>query len=784
MELEKNTTNIVPAEIIYCSLDIETSGFDPLKDEILEVGFVKFQVSPARPDHSGGNPKFQILEEWTRVFKPTKPVDSKILGLTGIKQAELDVAPEFSEFKEILQSKVSGTVIVGHNVVFDIKFLEAAGIVFSGKVVDTLDLVQWILPTHHSYNLENLMHYFGIKHPDAHRALADAKACLEVLSQMLKEYESFNQKLKTEIFSLIGPFSFEWKVLLDNVKRKTDLGVVKAASVKKNRALAEQKIKFESKRIYNFVLREDWQEIVVKNLTKLRKKSLIVFAKKQDAIKFWKEEGVSSIWEGRYAFDAEKFEVFRKGELSAEEVRFCLKVLVWQYTNWQTESILDLNLSFFGAQFKDLVTTGKVAYKETEKVLSCDIHTFLSLETNEVLQERQVVLMGLAEFEQAVSLNLTEKVSWSYVNYILKTIYNPELGYGKVEHKKQVEELLNASDLFFGIVSALLQTEPPTFLDVSMTEEFLGSSNYGKIKDAAFGFAQKLKSFGQETGTEDLLNVERNLVKFFTSEPNRVKWIELSEKRCAFNNAPLLISEYAERTFKNYPNCFFVDSLAPMQTVKYFVERLGISSWRYEEAKQNKKLSGDLFSALKKVHCEALPKVLESSEILKIIGKSGLPGAVLFGSPKVLKDFYSENYEVLKTYASLSVQSATGGTNKLFNNFSINSNGLLLATDRTVLKAILSNTENSRPVKLNVKTLVVLRLPFDSVSHPYAQALAAIYPNAFQAMALPKALYNFHKLLTFFSGKQLKNVYLCDQKLNKEYAKAFCDYLDVFAGKA
>src|SRR5947209_3056825 len=104
---------------IYCSLDIETSGFDPLKNEILEVGFVLFQIKDA---------KFKILEEWTRVFKPAKAVSSQIFGLTGITQGELDKAEDFAEHKQELQTKLAGAVIVGHNVVFDIKFLESVGI--------------------------------------------------------------------------------------------------------------------------------------------------------------------------------------------------------------------------------------------------------------------------------------------------------------------------------------------------------------------------------------------------------------------------------------------------------------------------------------------------------------------------------------------------------------------------------------------------------------------------------------------------------------------------------
>ena len=104
---------------VYCSLDIETSGFDPLTSEILEVGFVFFKVSK-----SG----LEFTEEWTQVFKPHKEVPAKILGLTGITQKELEEAPDFSLHKEFLQEKLGNAIIVGHNISFDTNFLKGLGL--------------------------------------------------------------------------------------------------------------------------------------------------------------------------------------------------------------------------------------------------------------------------------------------------------------------------------------------------------------------------------------------------------------------------------------------------------------------------------------------------------------------------------------------------------------------------------------------------------------------------------------------------------------------------------
>ena len=55
---------------------------------------------------------------------------------------------------------------------------------------------QSLVPLQSTAMSENLMHYFGVPHTEAHRALADAKASLKVLQGLLKVFSDFPQKLK------------------------------------------------------------------------------------------------------------------------------------------------------------------------------------------------------------------------------------------------------------------------------------------------------------------------------------------------------------------------------------------------------------------------------------------------------------------------------------------------------------------------------------------------------------------------------------------------------------
>jgi DNA polymerase III alpha subunit (gram-positive type) len=208
---EKTKALTANPEQIYCSVDLEFTGFDPLRDQILEIGIAFFKLS------AGNKQAFEIIEQWDQVFKPSIEVHPKILGLTGITQDELDHAPEFSEHRDFLQEKLGDAIIVGHNPVMDVKFLEAYGIKLSGKVIDTLELVQFILPTHHSYNLENLVHYFGIKHSvdgQAHRALVDAFSTIAVLENLMHLHQQFSAELKTELQTVISRGNFLWNNLL------------------------------------------------------------------------------------------------------------------------------------------------------------------------------------------------------------------------------------------------------------------------------------------------------------------------------------------------------------------------------------------------------------------------------------------------------------------------------------------------------------------------------------------------------------------------------------------
>jgi DNA polymerase III epsilon subunit-like protein len=754
---------------VYCSLDIETTGFDPLKDEILEVGFIFFTL-----DKKG----LKLGEEYTQVFKPSVEVPAKILGLTGITQAELENAPKFTEHKEIIQSKLKDAVIVGHNIIFDIRFLEASGIKFSGKTIDTLDLVQWLLPTHHSYNLENLMHFFGISHKDAHRALADAKASVKVLEKLFGIYSNFSKETKQKIQKIIEPKEVTWKEFLELEWTKVKL-VPKKERTKKleSQNIFEDFGSIEKNKIYNLPFGFAGLAELFPYLNKQKKKLLFVLPKKQDVVSLCNNLGLVSVFNEDENFNAERFNEFlNRAELTLEEIKFILKILVWQEEMPESINLFDLNLSFFGGQFKNLIN-GKEVVEPKDKIVVTDQKTFLDLAKENKFNKRLVIIENLAEFESKATFGIGQRVSWGSFIYNLKSFYNLENSLEDSEYKTPVEELTMATDMFFGLTMALLKKQDSGFNYVKVTEEFTYSEEYRKVQKVSESFIEKIETYNKILKSEKLDSLKLGLVSFFQSETNTVKWFEISEKTCVFQSAPIDIKPLLNNLWPKFAGVSFIDCLCSPKFYEYFNTRLGLENFEVKPVKlsEGKGVQADLFSQTKKISCYIQSQ--DSKTLLTDVAENNLPAVVLFGSQLAVKEFYEAHYAELKEYAFLLAQSASGGSNKMLNNFDINQNSLLLATDKFILKYITGNTSSATKENLEVKTLVLGHLPFEQFSHPYQEAVSAQFENVFMDFALPRALLNFHKLLVFFYSKKLANVYLTDAKMQKEYGKFFKEYL-------
>jgi len=148
---------------VYVALDLETTGLDPERDSIIEIGAVRF-----RDD--------RVFETFSSPVNPGRPIPYRIQQLTGITNEDVADAPPLAAVRERLLRFVGTHTVVGHNVGFDLAFLRRQGMLQGQYSVDTFELAGILMPHAARYSLARLAEELEIDFPEQHRALADAEA--------------------------------------------------------------------------------------------------------------------------------------------------------------------------------------------------------------------------------------------------------------------------------------------------------------------------------------------------------------------------------------------------------------------------------------------------------------------------------------------------------------------------------------------------------------------------------------------------------------------------------
>lgn len=162
----------------YVVFDIETTGFGPVKDKIIEIGAVKVINGT-------------IVDKFSSFINPEIPIPYEIEQLTGIKDEmvleypTIDVIlPQFLEF-------CMGSALVAHNAGFDVSFItkksEELGFKNDFTVIDTVGLARILLPELSRYKLNTVAKALDISLENHHRAVDDAGATAEIFVKFISK---------------------------------------------------------------------------------------------------------------------------------------------------------------------------------------------------------------------------------------------------------------------------------------------------------------------------------------------------------------------------------------------------------------------------------------------------------------------------------------------------------------------------------------------------------------------------------------------------------------------
>jgi predicted DnaQ family exonuclease/DinG family helicase len=166
---------------VCVALDLEATGMDPARDEVIEVGAVKFRGSA-------------VIARFDALVRPSGPISLGIQSLTGLTNEQLHAAPLFAAVAPKLRDFVKQAPIVGQSVDMDLEMLAAAGLRFNNTRYDTFELATVLLPELPAYNLGTIAAVLGVEVPHKHRAAADAETTMAVFNRLVERAEMFDDE--------------------------------------------------------------------------------------------------------------------------------------------------------------------------------------------------------------------------------------------------------------------------------------------------------------------------------------------------------------------------------------------------------------------------------------------------------------------------------------------------------------------------------------------------------------------------------------------------------------
>ncbi|MBD3224635.1 MAG: DEAD/DEAH box helicase [Caldithrix sp.] len=205
----------------FIVIDLETTGLDPEKDQIIEIGAIKYE-------------RGQEKEVFEQLINPERPIPEFITRLTGITDKHVQDQPTFSQIFDRLDQFIGHTAFIGQQINFDISFLEYQYRArhndfnnWENRVmrfqylkntrIDTLFLSRIFLPFLTSFKLGDLADSFGVDLNNAHRAIDDARATGQVFLELLDRILTVDNKSIADIINLIYPNSARAKTFFTPV---------------------------------------------------------------------------------------------------------------------------------------------------------------------------------------------------------------------------------------------------------------------------------------------------------------------------------------------------------------------------------------------------------------------------------------------------------------------------------------------------------------------------------------------------------------------------------------
>ncbi|MCE5195917.1 MAG: 3'-5' exonuclease [Negativicutes bacterium] len=186
----------------YCLVDIETSGLDPARAEIVELACSI--VSDAR-----------IIGDFSVLLRPSQPMSEEVIAIHGIRNEDVESAFSPADALARFEFYIGDLPLVAHNANFDFTFIQSAlGYPLPNALFDSMALAQLLLPAQPHYSVSALCAYFNIVNEQAHRALSDCHATAEIVIRLLRQYAKGTTTAPLKLYKVVEPNTYQIRAQL------------------------------------------------------------------------------------------------------------------------------------------------------------------------------------------------------------------------------------------------------------------------------------------------------------------------------------------------------------------------------------------------------------------------------------------------------------------------------------------------------------------------------------------------------------------------------------------
>lgn len=643
------------APVTYASVDLELTGFDPQTEEIIEVGIALFWSD---------NGKVVQGQRFSSLVRPQHThLRHRIAGLTGISAADLEQAPTWAEISTQVAELLADTVLVGHGVDLDLRFLRAAGIDSFAGVIDTLELSQVFLPTYHSYNLESLGNLFAVRHEAVHRAGGDAETTIGVLQGLMGAFCSLSTALQYEVCQLAEYDRKAWPALFRSVQLPPVIPEVRPPAPARSLLL------------HNGL--PTTSQIIAVGLSKQVPSGTqlsgvipawsVAFWDREQAFHYALAYPEAEPYVGAFEYlSLTRLAELRQeyADLSVKERLALQKVLIWKEKFSIFGLLSEINWSIIGTEAKKNFTTGYAA-KSLNGLIAAD---FRSLP--DVAARRPLWVHSLEDLLEWLSQKSGFAVSWQSLVASLRHVYNPETGFGEAARAGEVEMLIAAVDTYF--VSSLLLVRRSIYrASGALDPEGLGEYAWKRLRYGAESLAGRIEQSIIYANNTFLQKQVSLLKRYFSQEGQKqeVVWLEFSDKNISFHTKPLEYVEAHRQFVQSARPVVYQTALVEEKVLKYIRSRIGLG-----DVDVIKHLSEQGSSI--PVMLDAGPK---PHAALNALLRDGISTLVLFEDIEALREYYDVAYPTLVTDVPVLAVGIHGGAHKILRNFNHSSKSVVLS---------------------------------------------------------------------------------------------------------